>query len=85
MYFEEAQVKSLVLTLKEHFPGAELVFDAYSPFLMWSHNLRSPAKESARTCNGPETPPGLEGWSEGIRLLYERYPSSPLSRASAVR
>jgi O-methyltransferase involved in polyketide biosynthesis len=40
MYFEEAQVKSLVLTLRDRFPGAELVFDAYSPFLRWTHNLR---------------------------------------------
>src|SRR5512137_2904944 len=40
MYFEEAQVKSLVLTLRDRFPGAELVFDAYAPFLRWSHNLK---------------------------------------------
>src|SRR5512139_2456211 len=40
MYYDETQVKSLVLTMKEHFPGAELVFDAYSPFLKWTHNLR---------------------------------------------
>jgi O-methyltransferase involved in polyketide biosynthesis len=40
MYFTEAQVKSLVLRLKEHFPAAELVFDAYSPFMRWAHNLR---------------------------------------------
>ena len=40
MYLEETQVKSLVLTLKEQFPGAELVFDAFSPFLVWANNLR---------------------------------------------
>ena len=40
MYFTEAQVKSLVLRLKEHFPGAELVFDGYSPFMRLAHNLR---------------------------------------------
>src|SRR5512139_1009939 len=38
MYFEEAQVKSLVLTLCNRFPGAELVFDAFSPFMRWAHN-----------------------------------------------
>jgi O-methyltransferase involved in polyketide biosynthesis len=31
MHLEEAQVRSLVLTLRDHFPGAELVFDAYPP------------------------------------------------------
>lgn len=40
MYFEEAQVKSLVLMLRDHFPGAELVFDAFSPFLIRANNLR---------------------------------------------
>src|SRR5512143_3590190 len=40
MYFEEAQVKSLVLTLRDRFPGAELVFDAFSPIMRWGHNIR---------------------------------------------
>ncbi len=40
MYFEEAQVRSLILTLHEHFPGAELVFDAFSPYLVRMNNLR---------------------------------------------
>jgi len=81
MYFEEAQVKSLVLRLKEHFPGAELVFDAYSPFMRWAHNLRV-----ARTRIGAHLhwdlkhSQDLEGWgsasgtSTGIRLLDERFP-----------
>jgi O-methyltransferase involved in polyketide biosynthesis len=75
MYFEEAQVKSLVLTLRDHFPGAELVFDAYSPFMRWTHNLRV-----ARTMVGAplhwalKHAKDLERWSDGIRLLDERYP-----------
>ena len=40
MYFTEAQVKSLVLTLRDLFPGAELVFDALSPIHAWRHNLQ---------------------------------------------
>ena len=40
MYFEEAQVKSLVLTLRDRFPGVELVFDAFSPFMRWAHNFK---------------------------------------------
>jgi len=40
MYFQEAQVKSLVLRLHDHFPGAELVFDAFSPFMRWAHNVK---------------------------------------------
>jgi len=38
IYFTEAQVKSLVLTLRDHFPGAELVFDGWRPFEVWLGN-----------------------------------------------
>lgn len=91
MYFGEAQVKSLVLALKEHFPGAELVFDAYSPFLMWSHNLRVTRKRiGAHLHWALKRPQDLEGWSgASIRLLDERYPfQSPeprIRRALKVR
>ena len=90
MYFKGAQVKSLVLTLHDCFPGAELVFDAYSPFLRWSHNIKV-----ARTRIGAplhwalKHPQDLEGWSDGIRLLDERfpfqYPEPRLRRALKVR
>ena len=98
MYLYEAQVRSLVLTMKQHFPGAELVFDAYSPFLRWSHNVKV-----ARTRIGAplhwalKHPQDLERWSDpstslrtgGIRLLDERVPfQSPeprLRRALKVR
>jgi O-methyltransferase involved in polyketide biosynthesis len=40
MYLREAQAKSLVLTLRDHFPGAELVFDTYSPTHVWLHNFQ---------------------------------------------
>jgi O-methyltransferase involved in polyketide biosynthesis len=51
MYFEEAQVKSLVLMLRDRFTGAELVFDAFSPLLVRANNFRfrvSRTKISAR-------------------------------------
>jgi O-methyltransferase involved in polyketide biosynthesis len=38
VYFEEAQVKSLVLRLRDQFPGAELVFDGWRPFEVWLGN-----------------------------------------------
>jgi O-methyltransferase involved in polyketide biosynthesis len=38
VYFMEAQVKSLVLRLRDHFPGAELVFDGWRPFEVWVGN-----------------------------------------------
>jgi O-methyltransferase involved in polyketide biosynthesis len=74
MYFEEAQVKSLVLMLRERFPGAELVFDAFSPYLVWANNLRfkiSRAKISVRYHWGLKRGKDLEGWGDGIHLLDE--------------
>jgi len=96
MYFEEAQVKSLVLTLRDRFPGAELVFDAFSPFMRWAHN-----NKVARTKVGVplhwalKHSQDLERWSAasptgaGIRLLDERfpfqYPEPRIRRSLAVR
>jgi methyltransferase (TIGR00027 family) len=72
MYFTEAQVKRLVLTLRDRFPGAELVFDAYSPIHVWRHNLQyliSKIKFPTRwgIWHGQE----IETWGKDIRLLGE--------------
>ena len=90
MYLEEVQVKSLVLTLKEHFPGAELAFDAFSPFFSWANNLRvTLTKVGARSHWALKHGTDLERWGNGIRLLDERfpfqYPEPRLGRALAVR
>lgn len=81
MYLKETQVKPLVLALRDHFPGAELVFDAYSPFMRWGHNSRV-----TRTRVGVylhwalKHGKDIERWSNasgagaGIRLLDERFP-----------
>ncbi len=90
MYFTEAQVKSLVLTLRDHFPGAELVFDAFSPFMRWAHNFKV-----TRTGIGAylhwalKHGQDLERWGDGIRLLDERfpfqYPEQRMRRALQMR
>ena len=90
MYFDEAQVKSLVLTLRDHFPGAELVFDAFSPFMRWAHNFRVRRKRVGSPLRWAfRNPHDLEQWGGGIRLLDERFPfQSPeprLRRAAQIR
>jgi methyltransferase (TIGR00027 family) len=90
MYLEEAQVRSLVLTLKEHFPGAELVFDAFSPFFVWANNRRVTRTQVGARCRWAlKRGKDLERWSDGIRLLDEWFPfigSEPrLGRARWVR
>jgi O-methyltransferase involved in polyketide biosynthesis len=72
MYFEEPQIKSLVLALQKHFPGAELVFDAFSPYLVWVSNLRfALTNYSARYHWGLKRGKDLEYWGDGICLLDE--------------
>jgi O-methyltransferase involved in polyketide biosynthesis len=71
-YFEGEDVKRLVLALQERFPGAELIFDAMSPFLAWLHNLELAAQGlEARLHWGLRQGRELEAWSPGIRLLDE--------------
>jgi len=73
-YFDEAQVKSLFLALRDTFPGAELVFDTFSPYIVWANNLRfriSKTKISARYHWGLKNGKDVESWGEGIRLLDE--------------
>ena len=72
VYFEEAPVKSLVLTLLNHFPGSEMVFDVFSPFGVWECNLAiSRSKLSARAHWGIWHGQQIEGWGDGIRLIDE--------------
>jgi len=87
MYFEEAQVKSLVLMLRDRFPGAELVFDAFSPFLIRANNLRlSITKFGARYHWGLKRGQEIEGWGDGIHLLDEwGYFDRPEPRLDHIR
>ncbi len=87
MFLEEAQVKGLVLTLRERFPGAELVFDAFSPLYVWGNNRRVARSGVGALAHwGLKHPRDLESWGPrpphggttnpdaGIRLLDEWYP-----------
>jgi O-methyltransferase involved in polyketide biosynthesis len=72
VYFTEAQVKSLVLRLRDHFPGAELVFDGWRPFEVWVGNRYLSGSQFAGLMRwgfwrGQE----IEAWGAGIRMLDE--------------
>lgn len=87
MYFTEAQVKSLVFTLQENFPGAELIFDAFTPYLVRMNNLRlSMTKFGARYYWGLKRGKDLEKWGQGIRLIDEwSYFDEPEPRLASVQ
>jgi len=89
-YFEEAQVKSLFLKLREHFPGSELVCDAHTPFVIWVDNLQLAfAKVKARLQWSIRQGKDVESWGGGIRLLgewnYYEDDESPLKAFRWVR
>jgi O-methyltransferase involved in polyketide biosynthesis len=72
MYFEEVQIKSLVLSIIGHFPGSELVFDGFSPIIVWANNRRiARTKLSARYRWALKRGKYLESWNGNIRLLEE--------------
>jgi len=70
VYFTVEQVKSLVLRLRDAFPGAELVFDGWKPFEVWLGNrFLSNSLYAGLMRWGFWSGRELEGWGEGIRLL----------------
>jgi len=70
VYFIEAQVRSLVLTLRDRFPGAELVFDGWKPFEIWVGNrYLSPSRFAGLMQWGFWSGREIERWGSGIRLL----------------
>lgn len=87
MYLTQSQVRRLVLTLRDRFPGAELVFDSYSPIHVLRHNLQyafAKIKFPVRwgTWDGKE----LETWGGGIRLLGEwGFYDEPTPRLDRIR
>lgn len=73
-YFEEAQIKNLFLKLRDHFPGAEVVCDAHTPFVIWADNLQlALAGVNARLKWGLRHGKDVERWGEDIKLLDEWY------------
>ncbi len=72
IYFTEAQIKSLVLMLRDHFPGAELVFDGWRPFEVWlSNRFLSNSPFAGLMQWGFWRGQEIESWGDGIHLLDE--------------
>jgi O-methyltransferase involved in polyketide biosynthesis len=71
-YFEEVQVKALFLKIRKNFPGAELVCDAHTPFVIWTDNLQlALSGVKARLRWGLKHGRDVEKWGEGISMLEE--------------
>ncbi|MDD5066831.1 MAG: class I SAM-dependent methyltransferase [bacterium] len=89
MYFKEEQVRQLVLTLRDRFPDAELVFDSWTPFCIWLGNRllsRSHSRFTGLMQWGFRRSREIESWGDGIRLLDEwGYFDCPEQRLDSFR
>ncbi len=74
-YFHGEEVKSLVVALRECFPGSELVTDAFSWLIVRGNNLRMwLARLPARYYWGLGDGREIEAWADGIQLLDQWFP-----------
>ena len=86
-YFEEAQIKALFLKLRDRFPGAEIVCDAHTPFVLLTDNLQLVLSGvKARLRWGLKHGRDVETWGEGITMLDEWfYFDDPEPRMASFR
>lgn len=91
MYFREADVRTLLGRLSARFPGAELVFETFSPMMLrvarWQDLLRISASFEWGLWSGRE----LERWVPGLRWIedwcfFDHFPErwGPLAGLSFV-
>ena len=75
MFLEGGQVRGLLQALAAHYPGSEMVFDAFTPLMLHRSSLLHPAAKQTVALlrwgladnREPET------WAEAIKLLSEWY------------
>jgi O-methyltransferase involved in polyketide biosynthesis len=86
-YFEESQIRELFLSLRDRFPGCEVVCDAHTPFVIWADNLQLAfSRVQARLHWRLKDPRDVEKWGQGIRLLDEwNYYEDDEPRLKSVR
>jgi O-methyltransferase involved in polyketide biosynthesis len=72
MYLREEEVKSLLLKLKEEFPGCRLAIDVFSTLTAKNVNRHPSLKKTGATVHwGIDDPKEIESWAEGIHLVEE--------------
>ncbi len=73
VFFTEEEVKRLICALRTRFPGAQLMLDAFTSFMIRISPLLHPTlrKKEVRLKWGLRDSRELEQWGEGIHLLSE--------------
>jgi O-methyltransferase involved in polyketide biosynthesis len=72
MYLGEAEIRRLILRMREAFPGCRLIADVFSRLAARSATRHASLKHTGATLGwGVDDPHEIESWSPGIRLLEE--------------
>jgi len=75
MYFTEDEVKNLMLTIRDNFPGAQFLFEAFSPRLVKSNKNKAKSQLDRKAAEllkwGIESGKEMENWFEGVRFVNE--------------
>jgi O-methyltransferase involved in polyketide biosynthesis len=74
MYFPKELVRTLFLSLRDRFPGSELVFDAFAPWLVGMNNLKfkfSRTKMAIHYYWGLGDGTDVEQWGGGITFISQ--------------
>jgi O-methyltransferase involved in polyketide biosynthesis len=74
MYFAESEVKSLFKTVRDNFPGAEMILEAMSPFIAKRTNRHPDVKNyNALFKWGIKTGKEIDKWNVGAAFIAEHY------------
>ena len=74
MYFSEFEVKSLLKTIGDNFPGAEMILEAMSPFIAKRTNRHPDVKKyNAPFKWGIKTGKEIDTWNTGAVFINEYY------------
>jgi O-methyltransferase involved in polyketide biosynthesis len=72
MYLRDSQVRELLLSLHERFPGSSLAFDAFSKLTVDRIKAHPSLQKTGATIHwGIDDPREIEGWAQGIHLVEE--------------
>jgi O-methyltransferase involved in polyketide biosynthesis len=75
MYFTETEMKSLILIIKDSFPGAQFLLEVFSPRLVKSNKNNAKSQLDRKAAEllkwGIESGKEMEGWFEGVRFVNE--------------
>ncbi|MGD9161185.1 MAG: class I SAM-dependent methyltransferase [Desulfobacteraceae bacterium] len=74
MYFSEFEVKSLLKTIEDNFPGAEMILEAMSPFIAKRTDRHPDVKKyNAPFKWGIKTGKEIDAWDTGANFITEYY------------